>query len=179
MSELKPLSADRKAKISESMKGKENNLSHGHCKNRKPSPTYSSWLSMRSRCKLTNRENSDRYSKRGVTVSARWDSFELFLQDMGERPDGTTLDRWPDKNGNYEPGNCRWATPNQQARNTRRSKLDFDTAKDIAIRMLSGGSAKEISIAYGISESLPREIAKGRAWKDALCEAKKLIGENR
>lgn len=52
-------------------------------------------------------------------VCDRWQVFANFLADMGERPDGTTLDRYPDPAGNYEPGNCRWATPYAQRHNRR------------------------------------------------------------
>ena len=61
------------------------------------------------------------YGGRGVTVCARWQRLENFLADMGERPTGKTLDRYPNSNGNYEPGNCRWATWEEQARNRRPS----------------------------------------------------------
>jgi hypothetical protein len=79
------------------------------------SPTWKSWSSMRKRCAdVTNLT----YGGRGIAVVPRWESFETFLDDMGERPDGMTLDRI-DSDGNYEPGNCRWADKPTQTKNRR------------------------------------------------------------
>lgn len=83
-------------------------------------PTWRSWASMRERCENPNFSAFKDYGGRGVKVSARWQSYEAFVQDVGYRPAGTTLDRI-DCSGDYEPGNCRWATPKQQARNKRRT----------------------------------------------------------
>ena len=151
-------------------------VTHGHTRRKKTgekdTPTYRSWCAMRTRCNSIGRDNSDRYKDRGVAYCDRWDSFENFLADMGIRPTGTTLDRWPNLSGNYEPGNCRWATPREQARNTRRNVLTLETATEVAALRLNGIPCKVIAEKFGISESLPKEIVKGRCWPDALAAAR-------
>lgn len=79
-------------------------------------PTYASWKAMKQRCFREADPYFPNYGGRGISVHPKWMTFDGFVADMGERPEGTTLDRI-DLNGNYEPGNCRWATITQQNRN--------------------------------------------------------------
>lgn len=85
-------------------------------------PEYRSWLSMMHRCYREANHNFDSYGGRGVSVCKRWHNVTKFLEDIGERPPGTSVDRI-DIDGNYEPGNCRWATPSEQANNRRNSRF--------------------------------------------------------
>jgi hypothetical protein len=86
---------------------------HGHSPKGKSTRIYQVWVAMRQRCENPNHKNYDLYGGRGICVCWDWGRFENFLADMGEKPNGLTLDRInPD--GNYEPGNCRWATWHQQ-----------------------------------------------------------------
>lgn len=84
--------------------------------------TYTTWKSMNQRCNYPKHKSYEDYGGRGIRVCERWLDFMAFLEDMGERPSGMTLDRFPDANGNYEPGNCRWATVSEQCRNRRSNR---------------------------------------------------------
>lgn len=83
------------------------------------SDTYRVWMSMKQRCTNSNNSRYKDYGGRGIIVCARWlNNFLNFLEDMGERPEGLTLDRI-NNNGNYEPDNCRWTTYSIQNKNRR------------------------------------------------------------
>jgi len=84
---------------------------------------YQCWLNMLARCYNVRRDDYQWYGLRGVKVCKRWrNSFEVFYKDMGKCPPGLTLERI-DNDGNYEPGNCKWATQAEQNRNKRRRRI--------------------------------------------------------
>jgi hypothetical protein len=93
---------------------------HGATQGKTLDPTFVSWRSMLDRCYAPKTAHYENYGGRGIRVHEAWrKSFAAFLEHTGPRPKGTTLDRFPDQNGNYEPGNVRWATPKEQAANKR------------------------------------------------------------
>jgi hypothetical protein len=98
------------------------NTKHAHARRGQRTPTYNSWRCMMERCCRPNHAAYPHYGGSNVLVCERWFVFENFLADMGERPAGTTLDRYPHKRGHYRPGNVRWATASEQNRNRRPPK---------------------------------------------------------
>jgi hypothetical protein len=83
------------------------------------SKTYIAWSNAKARCSNPNHPSFKHYGARGISVCERWqESFENFLADMGEAPEGLELDR-TNNDGNYEPSNCRWVTRSEQCRNMR------------------------------------------------------------
>lgn len=154
----------------------ENSVRHGNARHGHESPTYRSWQAMLARCRYPDRDKAKKHVGRGITVCERWnESFDVFLADMGVRPAGTTIDRI-DNDGNYELGNCRWATPREQSRNRRNARLTLEKATEVAVARLRGEICRTIAERFDISESLPREIVKGRTWPDALARAQQIVG---
>jgi hypothetical protein len=138
-------------------------LKHGHATNGIVTPEYAAWRSMKSRCINPNREDFKYYGAMGVSVCQKWfDSFESFLADVGPRPSPEhSLDRFPNRYGNYEPGNVRWATRIEQASN-----------KDITRTVSVNGN--EVTVAdlcreYQINlDSLNSRLFRGWTLEEAL-----------
>lgn len=135
---------------------------HGHTSNngRVLSPTYRSWISMKQRCSNEKHHAYPRYGGKGVTFCNRWDKFQNFLDDMGIRPDGTSLDRI-NPFGNYEPNNCRWADPKTQANNLKKNfyRDDFiETVKKLNKKKINMSIVmSRLNKGIGLEEALSYE----------------------
>jgi hypothetical protein len=129
-------------------------------------PTYNSWSGIIDRCCNINSNNYSIYGAKGIAVCERWrSSFENFLEDMGERPPATSIDRI-DVLGNYEPGNCRWANAKTQARNrTNNTRYEHD-GKNLTLAEwseITGIKADTINrrikkLGWPIKEALTRKV---------------------
>lgn len=121
---------------------------------------------MRARCLDAGSKHYDKYGGRGIVICERWMEFANFLHDMGRRPAGTSIERI-NSNGNYEPTNCKWATPTEQNRNRRCVKLNMDDAR--AIRAAWNGTrgrAMRLAEKYGVSDGLIRLIVNSKNWRE-------------
>ena len=140
--------------------------------------TFSTWSAMLGRCFVPGALGYEHYSGRGISVCEQWFTFAGFVADMGLRPDGLTLDRI-DNDGDYEPGNCRWATKSQQARNTRRNRvvggvLQVEAAEQSGV--LASTISRRIAAGYSAADALNgNKIVKVKLNKeDALCIKERL-----
>jgi hypothetical protein len=138
-------------------------LTHGHASHAAPSGTYKTWCAMLARCRRQNHIVYDRYGGRGISVCERWHSFENFLADMGERPEGMTLDR-VDVDGNYEPENCRWATATEQNRNRSTNVINAVGVALIRHMRRRGVRVDDLAHAFGISQHHVYSIARAKIW---------------
>lgn len=131
---------------------------HGGCY----TTEYQTWLGIKNRCTNPNEDVYPAYGGRGIKVCDRWlNSFENFLEDVGKKPSRKhSLDRYPDKNGNYEPGNCRWATQEEQMRNIRSNRWIECNGE----RMILMDWARR----FGISHSNLRKQLKRKSMEDIV-----------
>lgn len=124
--------------------------------------TFTSWTGMLGRCFIPGVIGNDNYTRRQITVCERWFLFSNFVEDMGLRPDGLSLDRIDNDKG-YEPANCRWATAIEQARNTSRNKkvgegLQVDAAR--AAGVSDATIMRRLRSGYSDSEAVQNDLIK-------------------
>ncbi len=113
------------------------NKTHGHTRGKGVSPTWQAWTQMRYRCNNPRCKHYANYGGRGIRCCEAWNSFQTFLADMGERPSAKhSIDRI-DNDGDYEPGNCRWATSHEQQNNKRTSVFLTFNGKTISVAQWS------------------------------------------
>lgn len=136
--------------------------------NQPPPRIYRVWQDMRGRCYDRNDRRWKDYGGRGITVCERWQlSVAAFVADMGPHPGpGYSLDRI-NNDGDYEPGNCRWANRFEQARNTRRTRLNALTVRAIRLlRQHEGFTYEALAEMLHLKKMTVAQIATGRNWKE-------------
>ena len=128
-------------------------------------PTHISWQSIRQRINNPSNKDYDAYRSRGIKLCSRWDSFENFYADMGDRPEGMCIDRI-DNNGDYTPENCRWATQTQQQQNRSITRLNPVAVKVIRHFYDLGRGIQEIATLHGLPYPTVRDAAIRNTWKN-------------
>lgn len=118
---------------------------------------------MRQRCMNPNSDKWKWYGGRGIKICDRWSDYAMFLEDMGERPEGKTIDRI-DNDGDYEPNNCHWATQLEQTRKQSKNTLNEITVIQLRIDRASGMTYQAIAEKYGISKTSAHRCAVGKTW---------------
>ena len=134
---------------------------------------YKVWIGMKQRCDNPKDAKYFRYGAKGITYAPEWKDFKVFCLDVGTRPAGLTLDRYPDKNGNYVPGNVRWATAVEQANNRNARTLPTEALPNSSTGILGVCRIKNgLYRAQGKSKGINRCLYEGRSLEDA-CKARK------
>lgn len=134
---------------------------HGKTKTR----VHRAWAAMKRRCLNSNATQYKHYGGRGITICERWLTFENFYSDMGDPPEGMTLDRI-DTNGPYSAKNCRWADQKTQHRNRRCVKLNVEKVVSIKRALKAGVRAADLAREHGVSWEVIGQIKSGKNWKD-------------
>lgn len=147
---------------------------HGHAAPGRETAEYKARDSAVQRCTNPKSKSWPSYGGKGISVCERWrNSFEAFLQDMGPRPSPQhSLDRFPDRKGNYEPSNCRWATHAQQSANRDIAKgeqhgcarLTKYEVAEIRRERATGTGVRRLAQKYGVSSSHVYRILAGKLW---------------
>lgn len=130
-----------------------------------PHPLYFVWRNMINRCHSENSPAYKWYGAKGISVCDEWrNSFDNFVADMGERPEGGSIER-KDVKGNYCKENCCWASMLEQQRNRSNTKLNHDKAEEIRRDFHDKRMSKQkIADVYGVSRTLVRRIISGELW---------------
>ena len=127
--------------------------------------TYTTWVSLRARCNNQNHHKYPIYGGVGIKVCPEWDDFEVFLADMGTRPEGCTIDRI-DSTGDYTKSNCRWSNIHIQNRNRSSVKLSEEDIPFIRLFAQHGYPNTKIANMFGVDNSSIGKILKGKIWAD-------------
>lgn len=135
---------------------------HGHSLCGDVSKTYRCWENMRTRVFNKTSPAYKNYGGRGISICDRWSDFKNFLEDMGESPEGLTIERL-DNDGNYCKENCRWATRTRQGRNNRQAKLSLEKARAIRTDPRTNWA---IAKAYGVCETTIERVKAHKLWKE-------------
>lgn len=133
---------------------------------------YRSWHGMKQRCHNSANKGYPNYGGRGITVCPRWlgdDGFKHFLADVGPKPSSLhSIDRFPDNDGNYEPGNVRWATAAEQNQNRRGCVLDWDLVNEIRGRHEHGEPACSIARRMGLDPNTVGRVLRNERWVEPV-----------